>query len=114
MTSPESPSTPISRGGWKYDRNDAQDRTQFAGHTAAELRALAGGEHGYDFSNHLEATQDLPRWRIDPTGQRRLQRCWWSWPGHMALNMRCVQDSGHTGDHRGPGWPSPAGPLSTT
>lgn len=50
----ESASTPISAGGWKYNHDDPQDRTDFAGYTAEQLRELERGGPGadYDFSDH--------------------------------------------------------------
>jgi hypothetical protein len=49
--SPESASTPISMGGWKYNPADPQDVADFENHGADELRGL---EHNgnYDFSQH--------------------------------------------------------------
>lgn len=53
MGTMESASTPISAGGWRYDPGNEQDRSDFAGYTAEELRNLAReDDRGYDFSQH--------------------------------------------------------------
>jgi hypothetical protein len=54
--SPESASTPISMGGWKYNPADPQDRIDFADHGADELAGLERNR-GLDFSDH-PARQD--------------------------------------------------------
>lgn len=47
----ESRSTPISMGGWVYNHQNEQDRTDFAGFTSDELVELEN-EQGFDFSQH--------------------------------------------------------------
>jgi hypothetical protein len=54
--SPESASTPISMGGWKYNPNDAQDVADFEHHGAGELVGLERNR-GLDFTDH-PARQD--------------------------------------------------------
>lgn len=71
-TSIESSSTPISRGGWRYQHDDEQDRADFAGWTRAELEAANARQpegQEMDFSDHpaMQATDD---WRQRPAAER--------------------------------------------
>jgi hypothetical protein len=49
--SPESASTPISAGGWRYNPADPQDRIDFEHHGADELAGLERNR-GLDFTDH--------------------------------------------------------------
>ncbi len=51
QTTTESASTPISKGGWRYDPDDPQDVADHAEFTAVELRDLET-ECGFDFAAH--------------------------------------------------------------
>lgn len=57
VRSTESASTPISRGGYRYNPDDPQDVADFAAFTAAELTELAA-ERDLDFSQHPAMASD--------------------------------------------------------
>jgi hypothetical protein len=66
--SPESASTPISMGGWRYNPDDAQDVIDFADHGADELAGLERNR-GYDFTDHPTRQSATPDTEEPPMTQ---------------------------------------------